>query len=694
MTCFTYDALHRPLAITYPSGTYAAVTPAKHFVYDSATVNGQVMSNTKARLTEAYTCTSTCTTKLTDVGLGYTVRGEPSDSWQSTPNSGGFYHLSATYWANGAPNQIGSNITGLPSFTFGVDGEGRSYTVSASSGQNPVTNTVFNAASLATSVTYGSGDVDTFSYDSNTNRLTQYQFAVNGQSEIGALTWNANHTLQSQNITDPFNASDTQNCAYAYDDLTRLGSINCGTPWSQTFSYDAFGNISKSGTYTFQPVYKDTSGNTTNRFVSIPGTTVAYDADGNVLSDGSHTYSWDSASKAVSVDSVNATYDALGRMVEQNRSGTYTQFAYGPSGAKLAILSGQTLQKGILPLPGGGIAVYNPSGLLYYGHPDHLGSMRLGSTPARSMYFDLAFAPFGETYVPSGTTDPSFTGQRQDTVAGLYDFPERQYSTQGRWPAPDPAGLGSMHLSDPQTLNRYAYVRNNPLVLIDPQGLDELDDCSDDEGNCNANGGDGGSGGGGGGGDPTSGGDPSNSGADCSADSSTCGNNNGEPSNGDPGIGDPANTGNPTDNSPTGSCLYLNAAGTGISPGEGATGGGIDPSSTQNECQGGGGVFTTGTITSWDTDPNSNLVAITSTTGFTLGDPADSTAGFFWGRPTASGTASRALPPSPGCHTAFTAVDVITSIGALALAPSTLGGSMVLGFTSLAAKANSELVCP
>jgi RHS repeat-associated protein len=193
-------------------------------------------------------------------------------------------------------------------------------------------------------------------------------------------------------------------------------------------------------------------------------------------------------------------------------------------------MSGQTLQKGLVPLPGGGVAVYNGSGLLYYGHSDHLGSIRLGSTPSRTVYFDIAYAPFGETYVPSGATDPSFTGQRQDTVAGLYDFPDRQYSTQGRWPTPDPAGLASMHTSDPQTLNRYAYVRNNPLVMIDPQGLDECFlnpqadpmaaggiDC-EDLGSGDENGGDSPA-------DPNSGGDASNSGSNCAANATACGGN-------------------------------------------------------------------------------------------------------------------------------------------------------------------------
>jgi RHS repeat-associated protein len=56
-------------------------------------------------------------------------------------------------------------------------------------------------------------------------------------------------------------------------------------------------------------------------------------------------------------------------------------------------------------------------------------------------------------------------------VGGLYDFLFREYSMQGRWPSPDPAGLAAVDLSDPQSLDRYAYVLNDPLNLIDPLGL-------------------------------------------------------------------------------------------------------------------------------------------------------------------------------------------------------------------------------
>jgi RHS repeat-associated protein len=91
------------------------------------------------------------------------------------------------------------------------------------------------------------------------------------------------------------------------------------------------------------------------------------------------------------------------------------------------------------------------------------------------MYSDEAYAPFGEAYAQSGTLDLSFTGMNQDTHANVYDFPVREYGIQGRWPSPDPAGTSSMHLEDPQTLNRYAYVRNSPLAITDPDGEDFCD---------------------------------------------------------------------------------------------------------------------------------------------------------------------------------------------------------------------------
>jgi len=159
-------------------------------------------------------------------------------------------------------------------------------------------------------------------------------------------------------------------------------------------------------------------------------------------------------------------------MVEQNRSGAYSEIVYAPTADKIEIMNGQSQTKAFVPLPGGAVAEYGAGTV--YRHSDHLGSSRFASTLARTMYFDGAYAPFGEPYAQTGTTDLSFTGMNQDTVSNLYDFPAREYGIQGRWASPDPAGLAAADLTDPQSWNRFSYVRNTPTNLIDPVGMDGI----------------------------------------------------------------------------------------------------------------------------------------------------------------------------------------------------------------------------
>ena len=315
--------------------------------------------------------------------------------------------------------------------------------------------------------TYGSGDNDAFTFDPNTGRFTSYQFNVGSPTKYdkGTVGWNPNGTLGQLAITDQLISADTQTCNYSHDDLVRIASASCGTPWSQTFTYDAFGNISKSGSISFQPGYSTS----TNRYTSLPG--LNYDSDGNPLNDSFYTYTWDANGRPVNIDSISYTYDALGRQVAQDAS-AHLEVVYSPGGSKLAVMDGQFLSQAFIPLPGGAKAVYGYSGLSYYRHPDWLGSSRLATTPSRTVYFDAAYAPYGEDYGDSGTTDLSFAGMDQTMITGLFDGMYREYHPrQGRWISPDPTGLGAVDPATPQTWNRYAYVGDSPLNRIDPSGL-------------------------------------------------------------------------------------------------------------------------------------------------------------------------------------------------------------------------------
>ncbi len=513
--CYTYDKMHRVLSIAYPS---SSTTDSKYFVYDSATVNGTTLSNVAGRLAEAYTCppTGSCSTKKTDLGLMYTARGEVQTTLESTPNSSGYFRVCGAYWPNGALKSLNC-LANLPYIVYGstngtnsagMDGEGRITYVWAQSGNPPVTNVTYNTSSTAepigalTQVEYGSNDTDTFTYDTNTGRMTSFTGTAGTQSQSGTLSWNANGSLAHLIIADTINPSNAQTCNFAYDDLARVNLDDCGSTWHQTFSFDPFGNIRKTATagISFLPTYNQS----TNQISALSGCSPSYDANGNMTNDCAHTYASDSEGRVTSIDSTNITYDALGRAVEWSVGGGHRQAVYDPLSRKIAVMNGiSALVKSFLPLPGGGEMVDTPGVLpAYYRHADWLGSSRLATTQLQAPYYDGAYAAFGENYAGSGTTDLDFTGQNQDTASGIYDFLMRRYSpVQGRWITPDPAGLDAVDITNPQTWNRYAYVANNPLSYVDPSGLNRQGPgqggCNTDEYNCFGGSGTGDSGGGG-----------------------------------------------------------------------------------------------------------------------------------------------------------------------------------------------------
>ena len=78
--------------------------------------------------------------------------------------------------------------------------------------------------------------------------------------------------------------------------------------------------------------------------------------------------------------------------------------------------------------------------------------------------------PFGDGQSCTGTNwgFNFFTDDPHDSESNLEHTWFRQLSaSEGRWLSPDPY-MGSMDIGDPQSLNRYAYVLNNPVNYWDP----------------------------------------------------------------------------------------------------------------------------------------------------------------------------------------------------------------------------------
>jgi RHS repeat-associated core domain len=91
------------------------------------------------------------------------------------------------------------------------------------------------------------------------------------------------------------------------------------------------------------------------------------------------------------------------------------------------------------------------------------------------------FQPFGEeTVTPERTVTlgyqaddirQKFTVYERDNEIDL-DFAQARYfgNSHGRFTSPDPIFINKERLLDPQAINLYVYVRNNPLVYLDPTG--------------------------------------------------------------------------------------------------------------------------------------------------------------------------------------------------------------------------------
>jgi RHS repeat-associated protein len=119
----------------------------------------------------------------------------------------------------------------------------------------------------------------------------------------------------------------------------------------------------------------------------------------------------------------------------------------------------------------------NSTGALYFLHSDHPSTALRTSLGSTSAVTDLSgsviarqwYYPYGSVRASTGAlpTDITFTGQRSDAT-GLYFYNARYYAPlSGRFISadtivPEPKDL--------QSLNRYSFVRNNPIKYVDPSG--------------------------------------------------------------------------------------------------------------------------------------------------------------------------------------------------------------------------------
>ncbi|HSW87825.1 MAG TPA: RHS repeat-associated core domain-containing protein [Candidatus Saccharimonadales bacterium] len=205
-----------------------------------------------------------------------------------------------------------------------------------------------------------------------------------------------------------------------------------------------------------------------------------YDADGNMTSDGTYCYTYNEENQVSQVKNCGNNqviavyiYDYQGnRLIKRNyTNGTLNNTVYSPADeyeTKKIAANNSTQNTTYYFANGQQIAKKNPDGTKTYVHNDDLGSSSVLTDASGAVTENTTYDPWGEVKL-GGTKDKfQYTGQEKDSETGLNYYNFRYYNSHTRrFTQPDDIFPNQY---DPQQLNRYSYVGNNPLTRTDPTG--------------------------------------------------------------------------------------------------------------------------------------------------------------------------------------------------------------------------------
>ncbi len=343
--------------------------------------------------------------------------------------------------------------------------------------------------------------------------LTLTRNAANGLlsgSLLGNVTdsYIYNGFAEPTNYNAKFGTTDLYDVNYIFDKLVRITrkteSVG-GFTTVYNYGYDSTGRLTTVAlngapqpliTYGFDSNDNRTSinvgGNITNanydaqdHLTQYGATTYTYTLNGELQSktNGGQTtqYNYDVSGNLRSVALPNATQieyitDAQDRRIGKKINGTLTQgFLYQDQLEPVAELDGanNVVSRFVYGTRPNTPDYLIKGGTTYRIITDQIGSVRLvvdvatGDIAQRIDYdeFGVVLLDTNPGFQPFG-----FAGGIYDFQTGLTRFGSRDYDAEtGRWTAKDPI------LFDGNDTNFYAYSRNNPINLVDPDGLSAID---------------------------------------------------------------------------------------------------------------------------------------------------------------------------------------------------------------------------
>jgi len=429
---YGYDAFNRLVNTTYPGGSIATYTYDKNNNMLSLSYNGNSATFT------------------------YDSRNrETSETWTI---GGSQYILRYSY--DGVGNMVSTTYPDGTNVKYSIDALNRIANVTTSS--NTLATFTYTNSSKIAKIIYGNGVQTSYTYDS-LNRPTRVKVTQSSSTLI-----DLNYTFNAVGNVIGINTE-----SYSYDFLNRL-TTSSGAWGTVKYGYDAVGNR----LWLYQsPTNTTYSYGAYDRLTSVGSTGFTYDNNGNAKTQttGSTTtnYYYDVENRLSSLSRGaltlgNYTYSPTGMRIQKVELGVTTVYVNrGSSVIYEKQTVGGTALNDYVYVSGQLLAKLSGSST-YYFHQDLLGNTRLVTTGSTTS-FSSNYQAFGPQYGASGS-DPGYkyTQKPQDAATSLYYFGARYYNTTiGRFISRDPA---APQPKDPQSLNPYAYARNNPEKLTDPTG--------------------------------------------------------------------------------------------------------------------------------------------------------------------------------------------------------------------------------
>src|SRR6185437_6576114 len=233
------------------------------------------------------------------------------------------------------------------------------------------------------------------------------------------------------------------------------------------------------------------------------GISYTYDADGNAISRGGQPITWSSYNHPLAIsspsgESITFAYNhnhERWRSIYSGSSGTETTYFVGTQLEKV-ITAGNVEYRHYIFAGNEKVAVYSRTSAgtntLRYIREDHQGGVSAILNADGSSYVKESFAAYGarrssctwsgpptsgNLALINNVTRHGYTWHTALGAMGLNDMNGRiEDAVTGRFLSPDPT-VPSPVLT--QSHNRYSYVNNNPLSLIDPSGFEPDTRCTD-----------------------------------------------------------------------------------------------------------------------------------------------------------------------------------------------------------------------